>query len=457
MSTFYPGRHRRLSRRCPFFLQDRELASWILEFRGSIPPEPIMTLDSQTIYVFSTLSLLGIAALVALAASSYPDELRASGRLWSGATLVLGLGMAAIALRGYLPSTLSVLAAHTLGIAGLSGLHHALTRFAGGRVRLYALYAPVWIAAASSTYFLLVQPNYAWRVAVFSLIGAAQLSGCCAVAWRLRGSEAPMTARVAAAGFASGAGLLLVRVVETLTLTGSATPDAVFRSSTLEQAIVLGLSLDFLLFGVTFVLLCNERLNSVLRRQALVDPLTESLNRRGITAQVSREVARARRSDLPLSVALLDLDNLKAINDTEGHALGDVALLCVARSLARGLRTQDTFGRWGGDEFLVVLPDTDLVGAEEACERVRTLVAESGRAGPDGVPRCSVSIGIACRRGAEVDLDRLVMEADRALYASKQSGRNAVWSAQPAVPHPVVPGRVSSSLVLPVSLGSPES
>lgn len=391
-----------------------------------------MDIDTQTLYVLSALSLFGVAALVALSAYSYPERLRESGYLWAVATFVQGLGMAAIALRGVVPDAVSVIAGHGFGIGGIAGFHHALERFAGVRVRVWLVYGPVALALTSSVLLLLVVPSYAARVAVFSLIAAVQFALCGEVSWRTRLSEAPLNARITAAAFALGAALLLLRAVLSLRVDAAATPAAIFRPSVPEQAIIATLILEFLFLSFTFMMLCNERINTQLRRLAVLDPLTGHQNRRGMLELGRRELSRARRNDLALGVALVDVDHLKAINDAAGHAMGDAALRHIAHCLELELRAQDCFGRWGGDEFLVVLPDTDSAGAVRACERVRRLVA-AAPARYDGTERwCTVSIGVASRRGDSLEFEPLVNAADQALYLAKQKGRDRVASAPPA-------------------------
>ncbi len=161
---------------------------------------------------------------------------------------------------------------------------------------------------------------------------------------------------------------------------------------------------------------------------AMQDPLTGLLNRRAVTEHAEAEWFRAQREGRPLCLVLIDLDNLKVINDTQGHAMGDKVILELARSIKVQKRRYDWSGRWGGDEFLLVLPGTTLSEAGDVAERIRNqyvssaLVAEMGE-------DASLSLGAACfsgRRGDETDLTRLLNQADEALYTAKQSGKNQV-------------------------------
>ena len=168
-----------------------------------------------------------------------------------------------------------------------------------------------------------------------------------------------------------------------------------------------------------------------LGRSAGTDELTQLANRRTFTAAGTRELARARRSKRPLAVALIDVDDLKWVNDTFGHAAGDEVLRAVAEMLRTQTRGIDLAARYGGDEFALLLPETDTAGALEAAERFHLALAAKapgdGRTFPKDV---TASIGVAA--GVGPTLDELVEAADRALYRSKQAGKNrtAAWSTE---------------------------
>ena len=152
-------------------------------------------------------------------------------------------------------------------------------------------------------------------------------------------------------------------------------------------------------------------------RQALVDVLTGLRNRRGAEEALTRELARAERDAAPLSVAMIDIDRFKGWNDRLGHAMGDQILRVVAGVLAAEARRTDTVARWGGEEFLAILP-VSQEGAQAFCERVRAALAEVG----GGV---TVSAGTAEWRFGE-DLAATLERADRRLYQAKAAGRDCV-------------------------------
>jgi two-component system, cell cycle response regulator len=168
-----------------------------------------------------------------------------------------------------------------------------------------------------------------------------------------------------------------------------------------------------------------------MQRAATTDPLTGLLNRRAMLDQMNRERARADRYGQPTSVLLLDVDHFKSVNDVHGHAAGDGVLRGLAALLGAHARTSDLIARWGGEEFLIVLPHTPPVGALAFAERTRAAIAarpfDIGEATPLAV---TVSIGLA---GAypPIELEAMVEDADRALYEAKRSGRNRVCVGTP--------------------------
>jgi len=163
-----------------------------------------------------------------------------------------------------------------------------------------------------------------------------------------------------------------------------------------------------------------------LMEMATKDYLTGLLSRRETFRLVAVELSRAVRFSRPLSVALLDLDHFKQINDTHGHAVGDTVLQEIARMLRTELREYDIICRYGGEEFLVVMPDTTLVNATIVGERLRKATAGLAiHLGERETLQVTVSCGIAQMRDNE-DMDQLISRADTALYGAKSAGRNQV-------------------------------
>jgi diguanylate cyclase (GGDEF)-like protein/PAS domain S-box-containing protein len=165
-----------------------------------------------------------------------------------------------------------------------------------------------------------------------------------------------------------------------------------------------------------------------MRALATHDPLTGIFNRRHVEDILGKELERAQRHSRPLTVAMMDADHFKRINDSHGHHVGDEVLRAIAARCQQTLRANDVFGRYGGEEFVVVFPETDLAAANSVAERLREAVAERPIVVGDVSLDVTVSIGLAEFAHGQ-DLRMLFQRADAALYAAKEGGRNLVRAA----------------------------
>jgi diguanylate cyclase (GGDEF)-like protein len=173
--------------------------------------------------------------------------------------------------------------------------------------------------------------------------------------------------------------------------------------------------------------LANLRNLAIAELRAATDALTGLPNNRAVQDTLKRMVAQANRAQKPLAAMLLDLDHFKQINDTFGHGRGDEVLAAAADAMRSALRASDFVGRYGGEEFLILLPDTDRDGAMRVAENVRAVVAAVAVPAVDRAVTASLGVAVLGEDG--VDGDTLTRSADRALYAAKSLGRNRVASA----------------------------
>lgn len=187
------------------------------------------------------------------------------------------------------------------------------------------------------------------------------------------------------------------------------------------------------LAGQAVVAFENARRHEVAERDALVDALTGLANRRQANETLSRELARSERLGGSVGLILADIDDFKAVNDRYGHPTGDAVLREFADTLSETIREIDTAARWGGEEFAVVLPGTDLAGTAQLAERIRSALAERETPSSDGDPvRVTASFGAAVS-GAATTLDELVEAADEALYRAKRAGKDRVFAGRDPV------------------------
>jgi diguanylate cyclase (GGDEF)-like protein len=165
------------------------------------------------------------------------------------------------------------------------------------------------------------------------------------------------------------------------------------------------------------------------QRLASHDELTRALNRRALMASLDRERARAERSGVPFAIGMMDLDHFKSVNDTYGHGTGDTVLRGFADIVHETMRTTDVFGRYGGEEFLIVLVGTELPAALEALERIRAAVqTHDWNALAPGL-KLTVSAGVAHFRKGQ-SIEQLLHDADQSLYQAKGAGRNRVIASK---------------------------
>ncbi len=245
-------------------------------------------------------------------------------------------------------------------------------------------------------------------------------------------------AAVVAAAVCAVANLLLIA-----TAAGMAAPDASWRrllGSRDDLSLDLGDTCAGLLVGIAcavtwlaaglalpLVLLLHRcQSHAQLRAAARIDPKTGLLNAGAWQEEADREIVRATRERRPLAVLLADVDNFKAVNDSHGHLVGDQMLVLVAEALQAGLRSYDLLGRFGGEEFTVLLPNADRAEASRIAERLRHQVATAAITVDDAVLQVTVSIGGAVLGSQGADLTDLLTAADAALYHAKDAGRDKV-------------------------------
>ena len=344
---------------------------------------------------------------------------------WAAALLVNAIGHLLIMLRGLIPDVLSIVVGNLMLSSVFVGMIAAVYQFQGRPVRWALLLAPPLLVLVFVSVFI---DNFPARVSFVGLVIGLQ------AVWALLAALSHRHATVGRGQWLLVAGLLLeavvlgVRALVAISTHSEATN--ILQSSALQTLTFLATFSVVLVSSVGFVFMSRDRADENNRVLAALDPLTGVANRRSLIAALDRDVARAQRMREPMALMMVDIDHFKDVNDRYGHPAGDRVLCSVVNVLRQRVRAQDLVGRYGGEEFMVLLPDTGLTGAEQLARELCKAVEES-RCPADGVPgpgiAVTVSIGVFGGRLESGDSwDMLIAAADRALYQAKNNGRNRV-------------------------------
>jgi diguanylate cyclase (GGDEF)-like protein len=230
-----------------------------------------------------------------------------------------------------------------------------------------------------------------------------------------RGADQPHAASVVVDGYECFPMRSVSALAGLLVLRQAGEPLTAHQRRTLEAA------LAFLAIAIRNVQLLIE-----MRENSMRDSLTRWFNRGHGVETLRAELRRARRNGTPVSLLMFDVDDFKTLNDKHGHPAGDAVLTAVSRHVGDILRSSDVKCRYGGDEFVVILPETPASGAQQVAEHIRRAVSSLHVAAGDDILSVTTSVGVSTAFGGEPDADELIARADAALYQAKHSGRNRV-------------------------------
>ncbi len=341
---------------------------------------------------------------------------------WGSGFLVLGIAYGLLSLRGMIADFLSIVVANTLLVVCLVLLYRGLRKFEGERPGEPVSIVSALVNVAGFLYFTYIIDSMAARIAILTLsssVVAIQI-GCFLV------RKAPPLFRRA---YRTEGGIFFLIAATMIaralyTFGGPQTND--LMTAGIVHGIVMLASTVFaftMVFG--FLWIVDQKTEEMMVQMAITDPLTGLFNRRHTLDRLEEEMERTIRFTTPLGLIMLDLDNLKAINDGYGHLAGDEVLRGIGASLRKSIRKYDIVGRYGGDEFLVVLPNTDLDTSLVLAERIRKAAADASLEGITA----SISVGVTSASSDDTTIEDLIRRADDALYAAKSQGKNHVHVA----------------------------
>lgn len=377
----------------------------------------MQALDLRSLVIMAGLMGAVMGLLLLAMRRDFPPTIR--GMLpWGLAPLMTATATVVFAFPGLLPEALTATLGNSLLLVSMGLYHFGSQRFYGEPTTWRAWAGFGLGITAVITLFLVVWPDYRLRVLLFCFAGACVVAAHAWLLWRKgQGFGARFTATVLTVYLA----VLVARGASSLWLD---TPDSHrLTPSTMQVIYFLANSFGVLFVTLGHVLMASERVRQEFEHLATHDSLTGALTRRATLRVLSHEADRWQRYGQPFSVLLLDIDHFKRINDLHGHLTGDRVLMDVADTIQRVLRTTDRLGRYGGEEFIVVLPETGLTEAIRAAERLRH--ALHARPATSERPLCTTSIGVATAAD-DPSLEALLARADTALYRAKSAGRNQV-------------------------------
>lgn len=339
--------------------------------------------------------------------------------LWSSvfaaiaATLLLG--------RDVLPDWLTIVVANTFVLLSLVFIYLGLRRYINAETKSLIPWLTAFVLsyAAWFSVFTFVQDRVDMRIAAMCVYSIVISSASLWLAVKRLPNTAGRAVMVVTLVL-----ILLTRLYRLVALVlGDGGGHHLFQPTPSQMILLGSAAVTIPLVTVGCVMLASEKLRERLEYMSRYDELTGCLNKITGVQEAEREIMRARRRKQPLSLMIIDIDRFKQINDTAGHLAGDRVLGDFAARVQKVLRQTDQFSRFGGDEFVVVLPDTDLAQAQRAAERIHAAGREQGASG------WTCSIGLTQWRGESESLDALLARADTALYRAKDLGRNQTQAA----------------------------
>ena len=370
-----------------------------------------------------TLLLLTAVADLAIAVSLWGGSGRRKDGLGHWATALVVRALALLLVTGASEPQSGALAVGT-GLVALS-----VTLQASALVTFAKRQLPSWVhtavIAAVALPMQLVATDPAGSLLFAGVVLGILFLGVTVIAWQLQAPAGSRARAILVAAFAVVGSVLVIRG-----LNGAFVADplaAVLRPTGFSAALTLAAFAAALGSSLAFLLLLKERAEGEAQRLATMDPLTGCYNRRTFHEIAEREMARARRAGQPLSIVMLDIDNFRAINDKHGHKVGDEVLARFADVVRSALRKEDMVVRYGGEEFVVLLPEVPGPGAVVVAGRIRRSVAGAPIEAAGEKFAITASLGVAARldEGPE-SIDELLERAGSALDLAKERGRNRV-------------------------------
>ena len=334
------------------------------------------------------------------------------------ANLCVAVGLMLRLFAEQLPAFVTTVLSNTLILTGSGLFYIALSQFTGFAYSKLTVLGVIVTVASFLTYFTFWDEDIEKRMITLSLGSITMVFLLIDQIWRTRRTSLRFSANLMLVSFLIHGTFLIVR---TVSLILNPIQDTSSLTRVQSATYLLSFAISFF-WSMGFILMVSQRLRNDLMEVATTDVLTRIPNRRATQTFLAKELSRAQRMKAEFTVLLIDIDNFKQVNDRCGHAVGDEVLVKTASIFQAMIRKQDLVGRWGGEEFLIIVPGP--CDAKALAERVRCGIAEAKFSYGTASFSITVSIGVACGKPSD-QIDEILKAADHALYQSKRT-RNAV-------------------------------
>lgn len=372
----------------------------------------VSLMDPRTI-VMLTGMLAGMLAIVLLVMRrSYAPSIQGLGE-WASAVLLFFVTGPLFAIGDASTEVIRTCVANTVLMSGIYLCYVGTQRFFGVTPKLKQGWSLIAVVVVVLAWFTVVDYSYAVRLAITSALQIYLFSRHAWLVYQHGIHTFPRVMLVCVLGSA-----VILQVIRYGAKLANPQMVGILDNTPVQVFYVTTYPFIMLLFTISTIFLATERMREELEHLATHDSLTDAFTRRQMNKALTQELERSRRHRHDLALLAMDLDHFKAINDTHGHQEGDKVLVEFVTGIRQILRSQDLLGRFGGEEFVVMLPETSANAALAIAEQIRCM-AEQGA-------KCTVSIGVTSRRKHSDTVDILLTRADTAMYRAKANGRNRV-------------------------------
>jgi diguanylate cyclase (GGDEF)-like protein len=339
----------------------------------------------------------------------------------------LAFGFLIISFRGTISDWLTIVVSACLVIYSLILIGVGILKFFNFPSKNYQVVCFILLGAqvVSSSFFGDYSFDPQWRITILCSIFAMQSFYLAIKLYLIKDDAHTLPIRLLYSLFTLYGLIFMVRAVWTF----------LYFDEAGEYALEMGhlsslLTFLLLLVATSLIIIwtASEQLQSKLRHQATIDPLTQVYNRRALESIAENEISRSIRQNLKFTIVMMDIDNFKQLNDQHGHQFGDFILNEFCQLIVRKLRSHDILARYGGEEFVLLLPNTKCDDGIKVAEKLREVIANYDFCTPDSdmCERVSASFGVTQFKGENTSWHTLISKADEALYQAKESGKNKV-------------------------------